>query len=462
VSITPTLSWTGGDPDAGQTVTYDIYFGTSASPPLAVSNNATTSYAPGTLLASTLYYWRIVARDNLGATTNGPTWSFTTGVVTYSVSGRVTTGGGQGGGVGLSGVTINLTGAATASTTTDGIGNYTVTGLANGGYTVTPTRTGYTFTPVNRSVTISGANVTGRNFTAAVGTPTNNPPNTPASPSPASGATGVSTTPTLSWTGGDPDAGQTVTYDIYFGTGASPPLVVSNHATTSYAPGTLIAGTLYYWRIVARDNLGATTSGPTWSFTTTAAANNPPNIPASPSPANAATGVSITPTLSWTGGDPDAGQTVTYDIYFGTAATPPLAVSNNATTNYAPGTLAASTLYYWRIVARDNLGATTSGPTWSFTTAAAGGGAFSVSGRVTTSGGNGTVGLSGVTITVSGAASAATTTNGIGNYTVTGLANGGYTVTPSRTGYTFTPVNRSVTISGANVTGQNFSAVVAP
>jgi hypothetical protein len=45
-------------------------------------------------------------------------------------------------------------------------------------------------------------------------------------------------------------------------------------------------------------------------------ANNPPIIPNNPTPADNATGVSITADLSWTGGDPDSGDTVTYDIYF--------------------------------------------------------------------------------------------------------------------------------------------------
>jgi hypothetical protein len=65
------------------------------------------------------------------------------------------------------GVTINLTGAATANTTTDASGNYNFSGLANGSYTVTPSLTGYSFSPLSRPVTISGVDSPANNFTSA-------------------------------------------------------------------------------------------------------------------------------------------------------------------------------------------------------------------------------------------------------------------------------------------------------
>ncbi|GAI11500.1 unnamed protein product, partial [marine sediment metagenome] len=231
----------------------------------------------------------------------------------------------------------------------------------------------------------------------------NNPPNTPSNPSPADEATGVSVNADLSWTGGDPDAGDTVTYDLYFDTTGATTLVCNDQAGTTYDPGTLNNSTKYYWKIVATDSHAASTTGPVWEFTTGGAAedcswlsespssgsvapgspadsitvaidttgldagdysanivianndpdenskivpvtlhvnssNSAPNTPSNPSPANDATGVPINADLSWTGGDPDAGDTVTYDVYFGTGATPPLVSNDQSATTYDPGT----------------------------------------------------------------------------------------------------------------------------
>jgi fibronectin type 3 domain-containing protein len=62
---------------------------------------------------------------------------------------------------------VALSGAASASTITDSLGNYSFSSLAIGTYLVTPTNTGYAFNPVNQTVNITTANVSGVNFTAA-------------------------------------------------------------------------------------------------------------------------------------------------------------------------------------------------------------------------------------------------------------------------------------------------------
>lgn len=170
VSTGPTLSWTGGDPD-GNPVTYDVSFGTSATPPLVSNNQTSTNYNPGTLSAGTTYYWKIVAEDSLGATTPGPVWSFATagggagsclGTGAYRFAGRVSTASGAS----ISGVTMTLTGpgGCTDTATTNSLGRYSFPNLGNGSYTVTPTKGGCTFTPASQTKTINGnarANFTG-------------------------------------------------------------------------------------------------------------------------------------------------------------------------------------------------------------------------------------------------------------------------------------------------------------
>jgi hypothetical protein len=99
------------------------------------------------------------------------------------------------------------------------------------------------------------------------------------------GSTGVSINTDLSWTGGDPDPGDTVTYDVYFGTSITPPKVMSNQSALSYDPGTLAYNTLYYWRIVAWDINNESSSGPQWKFTTVTKENTPP-VFGTPSPIN--------------------------------------------------------------------------------------------------------------------------------------------------------------------------------
>ena len=62
-----------------------------------------------------------------------------------------------------------------ATVTADPSGNYSFSGLANGTYTVTPSQSGYLFTPSGQSVIIDGASVTAVNFTGQVSSPPPNP-----------------------------------------------------------------------------------------------------------------------------------------------------------------------------------------------------------------------------------------------------------------------------------------------
>jgi hypothetical protein len=195
----------------------------------------------------------------------------------------------------------------------------------------------------------------------------NNPPNVPSNPEPSNGSTNVYISVDLNWTGGDPD-GDPVTFDIYFGTMSPPEKIITNQSATNYDPGTLNYSTNYYWKIIAWDNQSASTEGPQWEFITEVKPNSPPNVPYNETPVNQSMNVILNTGLTWDGGDPDGEDIVTYDVYFGTSNIPPKVASNQSATSYNPGTLEYDTIYYWRIVAWDNNGASSNGGLWHFTT----------------------------------------------------------------------------------------------
>jgi len=89
----------------------------------------------------------------------------TTPPATWSVGGSISPA------ASASGATVTLGGAAAASTTVDVNGNYSFSGLANGSYTVTPAKAGFTFTPASQPVTINGASATAINFSMATTPP---------------------------------------------------------------------------------------------------------------------------------------------------------------------------------------------------------------------------------------------------------------------------------------------------
>lgn len=84
-------------------------------------------------------------------------------------------------------------------------------------------------------------------------------------------------------------------------------------------------------------------------------------------------------------------------------------------------------------------------------------GPYSLSGTISGS-------LSGATIYayVSSVLYGTAVSDGSGNYSITGLYNATYTVTPLKSCITFTPSYTSITISGGNSTGNNFAQVTGP
>jgi len=82
---------------------------------------------------------------------------------------------------------------------------------------------------------------------------------------------------------------------------------------------------------------------------------------------------------------------------------------------------------------------------------------YFISGRVTDAGSNP---ITDVLVLADAGLNA--TTNASGYYTLTAILTGAYTLTPTLSGASFWPVTRTVTITSADVSGQDFTGVIAP
>jgi len=73
------MSWTGGDPNPTDTLTYDLYWGLAADALQPESSGlAQNTYLKSPVGQGATYYWQVVAKDDQGGETPGPVWHFTT------------------------------------------------------------------------------------------------------------------------------------------------------------------------------------------------------------------------------------------------------------------------------------------------------------------------------------------------------------------------------------------------
>jgi hypothetical protein len=169
-------------------------------------------------------------------------------------------------------------------------------------------------------------------------------PAIPAQVSPANATTGVSLTANLSWN----TSATATSYAVQVSTDQDFATTVINRTgitTTSSALSGLTNGTVYYWRVSATNVVGPSTWSATRSFTTVFSA------PGLSSPANAATNVSRTPTLTWSAA---AGAT-SYNVQYSTSSTFAAGTATVTRTgvagpslNITPALL-SRTRYYWRV-----------------------------------------------------------------------------------------------------------------
>ncbi|UFS71404.1 hypothetical protein LPW11_04215 [Geomonas sp. RF6] len=152
---------------------YTVYRSVAGAPFEAIDTVAkeTTAYSDLTVAAQTSYLYRVVAFDasrNLSAPSNDA--SVVTPAATpvdpnpipvvYSVTGKITANG-----VGLANVLLTISGSGTGTVVTGTDGTYNIPVL-NGTCIITPSLSGYLFTPASKTVDVNGANVSGQDFTA--------------------------------------------------------------------------------------------------------------------------------------------------------------------------------------------------------------------------------------------------------------------------------------------------------
>ena len=415
------------------------------------------------------------------------TANFTSSLPTYSISGTIS-------GTGGAAATIILTGAATTSTTADGSGNYSFSGLANGSYTVTVGNTGYVFTPASQSAVINGSNFTDLNFATVSGCPTCGTI-WPASAVPVVIDSGDSNSTELGVkVRADSDGYITGLrfYKAATNTGTHVAHLWSSTGT-QLGTATFSSESVTGWQqvlftmpipVVANTAYVASYLAPAGHYSADANFFASAGVDAPPlhALANGVDGPDGVYLYTQTGGFPTStNQASNYwvDIVYnnglgysivgtisgpgGAGATVNLTGASTATTtadgsgNYSFAGLANGAY----TVTPSNAGAVFT-PTSqavtinnahamnvNFTSVAQ---TYSISGTISGAGGAGTI------VNLTGNSTATTTADGSGNYSFAGVANGSYTVTPSNGSYVFSPTNQSATVNGANVSALNFTS----
>jgi len=413
-----------------------------------------------------------------------------------NIGGRVTLSNGNG----LPNVSISLSPAPNGVTNpllTNASGDYNFMGVPPGTYTVKPTIANYSFNPVTLSVTAAGANISGQNFIAypwvsVTGTIRNSSAvgvagvSVSLSPPPAGiAATVVSNSngvflfpkvppgtyvllPTKSGSSFNPysrsiTVGTTNLINLNFAAGVGYGMA----GRVSWSSGAAMANV----RVTCVGNgvnIVAYTSGAGY-FTFAGLPNGTYQITPSLAPYSMQPGYQMVTIngASVSGINFSGGYTINGRVYTSTGAAlvnasllrtgSPYPIYTNSAGYFTFAGVAPGTYTITPTVAGYGFAPQTRTVTVTDTNVVnanfLGASGYKVVGRIVTSAG---APLPNVSVTRSGSTITAVT-NSSGYYTFNGVTNGSYTITPSLSGKTFAPVSRSVTVSGADVIGQNFT-----
>ena len=190
-------------------------------------------------------------------------------------------------------------------------------------------------------------------------------PQAPTLTSPIDGTTGLSLTPTISWS----TVSGASSYHVQVSTvNTFATIVVEDSSLTSASKALngLSNSTTYYWRVQSKNAGGVSAWTSPLSFTTIIAIAAP-QAPTLISPVFGTTGLSLTPTLTWS----TVSGAATYHVQVSISNTFTTVLIEDSTLTSASKSISGlsnSTIYYWRVQAKNTGGASAWTSPISFTT----------------------------------------------------------------------------------------------
>ncbi|MGC2322347.1 MAG: galactose oxidase-like domain-containing protein [Terriglobales bacterium] len=373
--------------------------------------------------------------------------AFTATAQTWQVSGSITPAT-LGSGATL---TLSQSGTTISTATAAGDGTYSFPSVANGTYTLTPSKSGVNFNPTSQSLTVSNGPQTVPVFTASV------PSGIALIQKATNGNEATGANISVSF----PSNNTAGNFLIVTGTAARPAgtLTISDTAGDTFTPAmgpvtdTNQDVTAYIWYVPScKGGSNTVTITPAtaaaleihvseWTGLTTTSP-----VDQTASATGTGTAASSGAATTTANGELIFGYTFLFNTATAGSGFTPMSLVNGDLDEYQVQSLAGSIAATY----------TQTSGTWFVVMAT-----FKPAGTVAATGsiaGNITPATGGMTVNLSGPANGATSTDGSGNYGFNGLPNGTYTVTPSASGYSFSPPSQSVPVSGSAVTGINFTA----